>query len=272
MSSPEPAVSSLGYTPQELMVVAGARQIRDEELVFVGMRLPLLAFCLAKNTHAPGAVGLFENGIVRATPASELLYTMSDPPNVAGASWCTSMQNVMALLARGDVALGFIGGAQVDRFGNVNTSYIGDPFQPSTKLPGSGGACDIAALAGRTVVIMEHGRRRLVERVDYVTSPGHGDGPAWRGRVGLPGGGPSAIITTLAVLEFEPETAEAVMASYHPGSDPQAVRAATGWDLRSLPTVGQTPPPTRDELAIIRRYDPRGYWTGRRGDGGREDG
>src|SRR5438552_17729603 len=106
------------FTARELMVVAGARQIRDREVVFVGMRLPLLAFCLAKSTHAPAAVGVFENGIVRSSPAPELLYTMSDPPNVAGAAWCTSMQNAMALLGRGSVTLGFIGGPQLDRFGN----------------------------------------------------------------------------------------------------------------------------------------------------------
>ena len=247
--------------------MAGARQIRDGEAVFVGMRLPLLAFCLAKSTHAPGAVGLFENGIVRDAPAAELLHTMSDPPNVAGAAWCTSMQNVTALLAQGSVGLGFIGGAQVDRFGNVNTSYIGDPARPTTRLPGSGGACDIAALAGRTVVILEHSPRRLVERVDYVTSPGYGDGPGWRRRVGLPGGGPSAVITTLAVLTFEAESAEAVLASYHPGTDPAAVRAATGWELRSRPDVCETPPPSEEELAIIRSYDPEGFWTGRRSEG-----
>jgi glutaconate CoA-transferase subunit B len=243
------------------MVVAGARQIRDGETVFVGMRLPLLAFCLARSTHAPRAVGLFENGIARDSPAPELLYTMSDPPNVAGASWCTSMPNVMALLAQGSVQLGFIGGAQVDRFGNVNTSYIGDPAHPRTKLPGSGGACDIAALAGRTVVIMEHAPHRLVERVDYITSPGYGDGPGWRRRVGLPGGGPAAIITTLAVLTFDPDTAEARLASHHPGIPPEQVRAATGWDLRPHPDLRETPPPTLDELTIIRRYDPEGFWT-----------
>lgn len=266
MASRSAAVGSGGpgspYTPQELMVVAGARQIRDGETVFVGMRLPLLAFCLAKNTHAPEAVGVFENGIVRDAPAPELLYTMSDPPNVSGASWCTSMQNVMALLSRGSVQLGFIGGAQVDRFGNVNTSYIGGHSRPTTKLPGSGGACDIAALAARTVIIMEHSPRRLVERVDYVTSPGHGDGAGWRARTGLPGGGPSAVITTLAVLSFEAGTGEAVLASYHPGTTLEAVQAATGWALRTAPEVGETAAPTADELAIIRRYDPDGFWTG----------
>lgn len=255
--------SAAGYTPQELMVVAGARQVRDGEMVFVGMRLPLLAFCLAKNTHAPNAVGVFESGVVRDTPAPELLYTMSDPTNVVGASWCTSLQNVMALLAQGSVALGFIGGAQVDRYGNVNSSYIGDPAQPRTRLPGSGGACDIAALAGRTVIIIEHDPRRLVEKVDYITSPGYGDGGGWRSRVGLPGGGPSAIITTLAVFTFEAETGEAVLASYHPETNPAAVQRATGWDLRTRSDVHVTPAPTDDELAIVRRYDPEGFWTRR---------
>lgn len=244
-------------------MVAGARQIRDGEVVFVGMRLPLLAFCLAKNTHAPRAVGLFENGIARATPSPELLYTMSDPPNVVGAAWCTGMPNVMALLAQGTVALGFIGGAQVDRYGNVNTSYIGNPSHPDTKLPGSGGACDIASLASRTVIIMEHSPRRLVEQVDYITSPGYGRGGDWRQRVGLARGGPSAIITTLAVLTFDAETGEALLASYHPGSSSAAVHGATGWDLLNCPALAETSPPTAEELAIIRRYDPDGFWTGR---------
>jgi len=114
-----------GYTAGELMVACAAREIRDGEVVFVGMRLPLLAFALAKRTHAPGAVGLFENGIVRDQPAATLLYTMGDGGNVAGALWCTRMMDVMALLHQGAVDLGFIGGAQMDRFGNLNTSYIG---------------------------------------------------------------------------------------------------------------------------------------------------
>ena len=128
------------------MVAAAAREIHDDDIVFVGMRLPLIAFALAKYTHAPHAVGLFENGIVRDEPARELLYTMGDPPNVAGATWCGGMFNVMSLMAQGVVTLGFIGGAQIDRFGNLNTSYVGDYRTPTTKLPGSGGAADIASL------------------------------------------------------------------------------------------------------------------------------
>ena len=149
---------------RELMIVAAARHIRDGEVVFTGMRLPLLAFCLAKTLHAPRAIGLFEAGVVRDTPPPELLYTMSDPPNNRDALWCTGLLNVMALLQRGHADLAFIGAAEVDRFGNVNTSYIGDWRHPTVKLPGSGGAADLAALAHRTVIIVDHDRRRLPAR------------------------------------------------------------------------------------------------------------
>src|SRR5438094_3982781 len=135
---------SMDYTPHELMVVAAAREIADAEVVFVGMRLPLLAFGLAKRTHAPAAIGLFENGLVRDRVPPPDLYTMSDSPNVSGAAWATGLVDVMALLQRGDVNLGFIGGAEVDRFGNINTNVIGSPDAPKVKLPGSGGGADIA--------------------------------------------------------------------------------------------------------------------------------
>src|ERR1700737_1332856 len=164
------------YTPQELMVVAAAREIADGEVVFVGMRLPLLAFGLAKRTHAPSAIGLFENGLVRDLVPPAGLYTMSDAPNVAGAAWATGLLEVMQLLQRGDVDLGFIGGAEGDRFGKINTSVIGQPGRPRVKLPGSGGGADIACLARRLVSLMEHEPRRLRERVDFITSPGFGDG------------------------------------------------------------------------------------------------
>ncbi|MBV9278767.1 MAG: CoA-transferase [Chloroflexi bacterium] len=248
-------------TPGELMVAAAAREIGDGETVFVGMRLPLIAFVLAKRTHAPAAVGVFEAGLVRDRPAPELLYTMGDPPNVAGAAWATGLWEVMTYLQRGEVDLGFIGGAEVDRHGNLNTSSIGDPARPEIKLPGSGGAADIAALSRRFVIIMQHQKRRLRERVDYVTSPGYGEGEGWRQRIGLLGRGPSALITTLGVFGFERE--EAVLRSYHPFTTPDAVRENTGWDLKAAPDLRPTPAPSARELAIIRDYDPRGFWTGR---------
>jgi glutaconate CoA-transferase subunit B len=274
----------MDYTPQELMVVAAAREIRDGEIVFTGMRLPLIAFALAKESHAPNAIGLFEFGLMRDTPAPGLLYTMGDPPNITGALWATRMINIMGLLQQGWVDLGFIGGAEVDRFGNLNTSYIGDwaflagskprggsgvaldsgappNYEQFVKLPGSGGGADIASLSRRLVVIMPHEKRRLVERVKYITSPGYGDGNGWRARVGLPRGGPSAVITTLCVLGFDAATGEAILRSYHPGQSVESVGAETDWDLRVAPDVRETLPPTEKELTIIRRYDPEGFWT-----------
>ncbi len=243
-----------GYTPQELMVAAASREIRDGDLVFVGMRLPVLAYAVARNSHAPTARGLFEVGLMRDQPAAAFLGTMGDPPNVVGALWATRMSNVMALMAQGAVDLGFIGGAEVDRYGNLNTSYVGPPERPRVKLPGSGGGADIAILSRRWVTLMTHERRRLVERVSFVTSPGHGDGsPDWRRRHGLLGGGPAAIITTLCVFRFPTGGGEAYVDTVHPGSTLAEVREMTGWDVSVGADVGQTPPPTEAELREIRQ-------------------
>jgi len=256
------------YTERELMVVCAARQIHDGENVFVGMRLPLIAFALAKRTHAPGCIGLFETGIMRDVPSPELLYTMGDAPNIAGALWTTGTLNVMRPLAMGDVHLGFIGGAEVDRFGNLNTSLIGDWQHPQVRLPGSGGGADIASLSQRLAIIMQHDRHRLREKVDYVTSPGFGypdvyglAGEAWRARVGLPRGGPAALITTLAVFTFDRSTGEALLHSYHPGTAIEQVQEQTGWELRLADDCAETVPPSVDELRLIRECDPQGVWT-----------
>lgn len=250
------------YTPQEMMVAVASREIRDGDLVFVGMRLPILAYAVARNAHAPTARGLFEVGLMRDQPAASFLGTMGDPPNVAGALWATRMSNVMALMAQGRVDLGFIGGAEVDRFGNLNTSYVGSPERPAVKLPGSGGGADIAILSRRWVTLMSHEKRRLVERVSFVTSPGHGDGtPGWRKRKGLLGGGPVAVITTMCVLRFPEQGGEAFLASIHPGHSVEDVRAETGWDLKVAHDVDETPAPTSSELAAIRQFDPEGFWT-----------
>ncbi len=257
----------LAYTPRELMVVCAARQIKDNERVFVGMRLPLLAFALAKRTHAPSCVGLFETGIMRDTPSMELLYTMGDLPNIAEALWTTRTANLLGLLAAGEVQLGFIGGAEIDRYGNLNTSVIGTDWQ-QVRLPGSGGGADIASLSHRLVIIMAHDRHRLRERVDFITSPGYGypdeHGPAgvrWRQRVGLLRGGPSALITTIAVFTFDPESGEAMLRSYHPGTTLEQVQEQTGWPLRLAPDCAKTVPPSENELRVIRECDPQGVWT-----------
>jgi glutaconate CoA-transferase subunit B len=241
------------YTEQELMVAVASREIRDGDLVFVGMRLPILAYAVARSTHAPNARGLFEVGLMRDHPATAYLGTMGDPPNVDGALWATRMSNVMALMAQGLVDLGFIGGAEVDRFGNLNTSYVGPPDHPAVKLPGSGGGADIAILSKRWVTLMTHERRRLVERVSFVTSPGHGDGtPGWRRRQGILGGGPAAIITTLCVFRFPPEGGAAYLDSVHPGHTLDEVCTNTGWEVGAPAGVRETAPPTDAELREIR--------------------
>src|SRR3954453_9673851 len=252
--------SKVGYTMGELMVPSAAREIRDSEVVFVGMRLPLIAFVVAKRTQAPNTVGLFENGVIRATPAPELIYTMADPPNILGATQCLDMLGVMSLLQSGRVHLGFLGAAEVDRFGNLNSTEVRGP-KGLTRLPGSGGACDIASLAQRFVVLLEHSKQRLPERVSYITSPGNGDGAGWRKRVGLPRGGPAAAITTKAVLRFDAESGESYLHSAHPGVSVDDVVANTGWTLRVSESVGITPAPNEAELHAIREYDKEGFWT-----------
>ena len=249
------------YTPQELMVVAGSREIRDDDVVFVGMRLPLLAFQLAKQTHAPRAIGLFENGVLRDSPADRPLFTMGDSPNIEGAIWTTSMIDIMSLLQQGRVSLGFIGGAEVDRFGNLNTTYIGGKGSVRVRLPGSGGGSDIASLSRRLVIIMNHEKRRFLNRVSFITSPGFGVGGDWRRRSGLRGGGPCAVITTRGILRFDRETREMILESVHPEVTVEEVLENTGWDLKLAPKVEKSAPPTRAELKIIRKSDPHGFWT-----------
>jgi glutaconate CoA-transferase subunit B len=253
-------IATRGYTLGELMVATAAREIRDGELVFVGMRLPLLAFLVAKRTHAPTAAGLYENGVIRQTPAPEMLFTMADPPNLHGATQCSQMLDVMALLQQGRVDLGFLGAAEVDRMGNLNSTW-GHRDGGNIRLPGSGGACDIACLARRTVVLLAHERNRLVERVGYITSPGHGSGDGWRRAQGLPAGsGPAALITTMGVLRFGSD-GEAVLAAIHPGVSVEDVLANTGWTLRVAEELSETPPPSDAELAAIRALDPAHFWT-----------
>jgi glutaconate CoA-transferase subunit B len=249
----------MSFTLGELMVAAAAREIRDGEVVFVGMRLPLIAFVVAKRTHAPNCVGLFENGLVRTRPAAELIYTMADPPNVLNATQCLDMMAVMALLQSGKVDLGFLGAAEIDRFGNLNSTQV-QGKNGTVRLPGSGGACDIASLAHRFVAMIDHEEYRLPERVAYITSPGNGDGARFRRRSGLPRGGPAAVITTKAVLRFG-EDGEAYLDSHHPGVSVDDVVASTGWKLRVSDSVKETSAPTPDELRAIREYDKEGFWT-----------
>jgi glutaconate CoA-transferase subunit B len=245
------------YTLSELMVVAAAREIHDGDVAFVGMRLPLIAFVVAKKTHAPNAVGVFENGVLRSSPAQELLFTMSDGPNITGALSCFSMLDCMALLQQGRVSLGFLGAAEVDKHGNLNSTEVAAPGGRTVRLPGSGGACDIAALSQRYVALLNHEKSRLPERVHYITSPGFGP---WRDNGRLKQGGPSAVITTKCVMRFSPE-GEAYLDTHHPGTTVEDVVTNVGWNLKVSPKVKETKVPTKRELQVIRNYDPKGFWT-----------
>jgi glutaconate CoA-transferase, subunit B len=247
---------------RELMVACAAAEIRDGDIVFVGMRLPLLAFALATATHAPNAVGLFENGVVRDRPPSEPVVTMSDNPNLQGALQAGSTDRVMSLLASGRVDAGFIGGAQIDRHGNLNTTRIGPPDAPRVRLPGSGGGCDIASAAHRLLVIMAHEPRRFVPRVDHLTSPAFGAGRGWRDAVGLRPLESVTLITTRAVFRATQDTGVFRLATLHPGEDVEAVLADTPWGWEESPAhAPQTPLPTPAVVDAIRGLDPGGFWT-----------
>jgi glutaconate CoA-transferase, subunit B len=246
------------------MVLRAAREIQEGETVFVGTRLPLLAYLVAKRTHAPHAVALYENGLIREEAARELLFTMGDPPNILDATMASTTIDVMGMLAAGRVDLGLLGGAEVDRFGNVNSTEVPGRDGGITRLPGSGGAADIIALARRTVILMPQEKRRLVPRVTFRTSPGRGDGPGWRAARGLPPGGPSAIVTTVAVFRFDAVIEEAFLSEVYPGLSIDHVMVGMSWEPRIQQPIGLTPPFTDEEIGALRAIDPGGFWTGER--------
>jgi glutaconate CoA-transferase subunit B len=253
------------YTDRELMVSAAAAEIEDGDTAFVGMRLPLIAFQLAVSTHAPNAMAIYESGVVRDDPADGFLHTMCDLPNLDRAVSTTGMIDIMSRLQRGDVDVGFLGGAEIDRYGNLNTTRV-SAGDREIRLPGSGGACDIACMSGRTVILMAHEPRRFVESVHYNTSPGHGSGESWRDENGLPGGGPSALVTSKATFGFD-EDGEIYFRTVHPGVTAEDIHDDFDWDLQTADDVGedeveQTTEPTGEELDLVRTFDPDGFWTG----------
>lgn len=259
--------ASAALTPRERMVLRAAREIREGETVFVGTRLPLLAYLVAKATHARGATALYENGLIREEAARELLFTMGDPPNILDATCASTMLDVMGMMQAGRVDLGILGAAEVDRYGNLNSTEVrasGDGTGAGVvRLPGSGGAADILSLARRTIVLVPLEKRRFVERVSFRTSPGHGDGPGWRARVGLPvASGPSAIITTHAVFRFDRAIEEAYLYELYEGVSVDHVLIRMSWEPRIAQPVGLTRPFTDEEIGALRRIDPDGFWTG----------
>jgi len=248
------------YTLQELMVVVAARDLRDGEKVFVGIGIPQLAAVLAQRTHAPNLVLIYESGTIAAKPMRTPL-SIGDPTLTSGAGGIYNfIETFSYLLQRKFIDVGFLGGAQIDKYGNINSTVIGGYEQPKVRLPGSGGGCDIAALARRFILISPHEKRRFVEKVDFVTSPGYLDHPAAREKLGLTGG-PSAAVTTMGVLRFDDATKEMYLDSHHPGVSIEQIKENTGWDLKISDSVKETEPPTEDQVTLLReKIDPEGYY------------
>ena len=245
--------TSAGYSADEMMTVAAARMIGPGTVVFVGIGLPSAAANLARRTHAPDAVLIYESGAIGAKP-TVLPLSIGDGELADTADLVVSVPEMFAYwLQGGRIDLGFLGAAQIDRFANINTTVVGGTYaRPAVRLPGAGGAPEIAGSCKRVLITLRHSARSLVERLDFVTSVGHGDGPGGRERLGLPGGGPSAVVTDLGVLEPDALTRELTLTSVHPGVDPDAVCKATGWPLRVAPSVTTLTPPTPDELGMLR--------------------
>jgi glutaconate CoA-transferase subunit B len=244
------------YTASELMTVNAARLLRNGDAVFVGVGLPNLACNLARRTHAPDLVMIYESGVIGAQPA-RLPLSIGDPTLVSGSVSVVSMYDIFAYyLQRGLVSVGFMGGAQIDRFGNVNATVIGPYDHPKVRLPGSGGSMEIAAWADRCYFLTPHQKRRFPVRCDFRTSAGFLGGRSERAALGLRGGGPAAVVTDLGVLEPD-ESGELVLTALHPGAELEAARQNTGWELRSAAALRRTEPPTRDEIEILRAFDPQ---------------
>jgi glutaconate CoA-transferase subunit B len=240
------------YTTSEMMTVAAARRLRDGAVCFVGIGLPSTAANLARLSHAPRACLIYESGTIGAKP-SVLPLSIGDGELATSADTVVSTPEVFRYyLQGGRVDVGFLGAAQIDRFANINTTVIGPYRKPKTRLPGAGGAPEIAALAGEVLIIMQHSARSFVKQLDFVTSVGFLDGGDARERAGLPGKGPVAVITDLCIFEPDPITRELMVVSMHPNVERTALEAATAWPVRYSSSVFTTDRPSRDELGTLR--------------------
>jgi glutaconate CoA-transferase subunit B len=253
-------VARVTATPEETMVYAAAREIGDGDTVFVGTGLPMLAAYLARATHAPNVSLLFESGIIDPDP-THLALGVGDFRLMHGATAVRGLHYVLGLLQRGGIDVGFLGAAEVDAFGNINSTIVGGDYRhPEKRLPGSGGANDIASSARSTVIMCLNRPEKLVPRVQYVTSPGFLGGGDERERAGLRSGGPSMIITDLCVFRFDPVTRRAFVASLHEDVDPATVIERTGWEVEVPAGVARTPAPDDRTVERLREMDPMGVY------------
>ena len=248
------------YSSAELMIINSARLLRDRDVVFVGVGQPNLACNLAKRTHAPNLVMIYEAGVIGAEPA-RLPLSIGDPTLVSGSLSVVSMYDIFAnYLQRGNVDVGFMGGAQIDKYGNINATVIGGYDHPKVRLPGSGGSQEIAAWANRCYIMTPHQRRRFPEKVDFMTSAGFINGRGDRAEAGLQGAGMLAVVTDIGILEPD-ETGEMTLTALHPGRTVEQAKENTGWELKVGSPIKTTDIPTETELRILREeLDPKGVY------------
>lgn len=247
------------YTPREMMTVVAAREIKNEDIVFCGTGISLLAAMAAKNINAPECVIFFETGAIDAALEeiplavgdSRVMYHTSANGGLLDAF--ATMQNKIT----GDLVIGILGAAQIDRFGNLNSTAIGDYFSPTIRFSGSGGGCDVASFVPRSIIFMQHEKRKFVRKLDYMTSPGHLDGPLGRKTVGLPPGGPQVVVTDMAVMRFDEHSREMYLDGYYPGIDPQIILDHMEFAV-DISKARQVAPPSAGELKVLReRCDPQ---------------
>ncbi len=240
------------YTASEMMVARASRELQNEDVVFVGIGLPNMACNLARLTHAPRLTLIYESGAVGAVP-ERLPVSIGDPALVAGClSVCSLPEVFLYYLQGGRITVGFLGGAQIDRFGNINSTVIGEYAAPKVRLPGSGGASEIATLAQKILIITPLKKRNFPNRVDFLTSPGFLNGGGERAALGLTTEGPKVVVTDLGVFRFEADTHEMMLTDLHPGVALEQVKENVGWPLKIAADLHTTAPPTPEELRLIR--------------------
>ena len=250
------------YTAGELLSILSARQLKDGQVVFAGVGIPLLAATLAQRLHCPGLTILFEGGVIGAfIEPGKLPPSTNDQRCTFRANMVLGSAEVLLLLQRGYVDVGFMGGAQIDQYGNLNSSFIGDPAKPKTRLPGTGGGNDISSLTNM-IVAMKHEKRRFVENVDFITSPGWLKGGQTRREAGLPAGGMFRVVTDLAVFGFDETTRRLTPLALNPGVTREQVEHNTGFKLEFSQSTGVTEPPTAQELSMLRQLDPERLYIG----------
>jgi len=242
----------MNYEADEMMSVTAARAMKDVNACFVGIGLPSTGANLARRTHARDLVLVYEAGAIGAKPP-RLPLSIGDGMLGETADAIASVPEIFNYWVQpGRIDVGFLGAAQIDRFANINTTVVGDYDHPKVRLPGAGGAPEIAASCGEVIVIVRQSKRAFVEKVDFITSVGHGDGPGSRERLGLRGKGPTQVITDLGILEPDPQTLELTLTHVHPGVSVEQAREATGWDLQVAGALTTTEPPTEQELSALR--------------------